>query len=307
MEVIVVDDHSSDSTVQVASSFPVQVMELKDHYWSSEYATGKKPAITLGVQKAKGEFILVLDADCIPTSIWIETHIHCALTQDSVFQTGPVLIKEAGNKWEWMQHFEFLTLMLITGAGLQLKKHGLANGGNMLFKKEAFGKVKGFEGNLHIPSGDDLFLVEKMKQHYPDQIHFVKNQNAIVLTPAKADLQSLLVQRLRWMKKNSQLKDHSIERTWWFVGLIHIWILVLLILTVAGILPFWILGTFLLLKWLADAWVIKAASKFSSVRNNWARFIPSQILYGWYLFQLLLQSIFKFTPTSTQSQRGFQS
>jgi cellulose synthase/poly-beta-1,6-N-acetylglucosamine synthase-like glycosyltransferase len=63
LEIIVVDDHSTDRTRQIASSFPrVQVIEAGEvpAGW-----TGKNNAVTAGSKLARGEWLLFTDADTI--------------------------------------------------------------------------------------------------------------------------------------------------------------------------------------------------------------------------------------------------
>src|ERR1700693_4466747 len=64
-EIIVVDDHSTDRTREIAQSFPgVRVIEAGPlpQGW-----TGKNNAVTTGARHAKGEWLLFTDADTIHT------------------------------------------------------------------------------------------------------------------------------------------------------------------------------------------------------------------------------------------------
>jgi glycosyltransferase involved in cell wall biosynthesis len=64
-EVIVVDDGSSDGAKDLAPQFP-QV-----HFYSIDHQ-GPAAARNFGVHNASGEIVLFTDADCVPTSDWIE-------------------------------------------------------------------------------------------------------------------------------------------------------------------------------------------------------------------------------------------
>jgi glycosyltransferase involved in cell wall biosynthesis/CMP-N-acetylneuraminic acid synthetase len=59
-EVILIDNHSTDRTLELAKQFNVAVLEIND------YRPGK--AINLGVQHSNGEIIVCLSGHCIPTN-----------------------------------------------------------------------------------------------------------------------------------------------------------------------------------------------------------------------------------------------
>ncbi len=63
LEIIVVDDHSTDGTVKVVQQFSsVRLLQLKEDNINSY----KKKAIETGIAAATGELIVTTDADCIP-------------------------------------------------------------------------------------------------------------------------------------------------------------------------------------------------------------------------------------------------
>ena len=66
-EVIVVDGHSTDKTVENARKFPVRV-------FYEEYHT-RAGACQIGVENAKGDYVAFTDADCIPERNWLENLI----------------------------------------------------------------------------------------------------------------------------------------------------------------------------------------------------------------------------------------
>ena len=67
-EVIVVDDHSEDNTLEVVERF------IQSNPWCrllSNLHSGKKAALTLGIESAKGSIIVTTDADCRISSGWL--------------------------------------------------------------------------------------------------------------------------------------------------------------------------------------------------------------------------------------------
>ena len=55
-EIIVVDDGSTDNTVAVASDYPCRVIE-------HQFNRGKGAAVQTGLSKARGEYLVVMDAN----------------------------------------------------------------------------------------------------------------------------------------------------------------------------------------------------------------------------------------------------
>jgi glycosyltransferase involved in cell wall biosynthesis len=67
VEIILVDSGSTDDTLKIASEYPVKII----HILSSEFTFGK--ALNLGIQAAKGDFIVIASAHVYPTDeFWIE-------------------------------------------------------------------------------------------------------------------------------------------------------------------------------------------------------------------------------------------
>lgn len=62
-EIIVVDDQSTDETVQVAQEFTVTISKTDLYNEDGSHKTGKSAACWVGAKQSKGEWILFLDAD----------------------------------------------------------------------------------------------------------------------------------------------------------------------------------------------------------------------------------------------------
>ena len=295
VEILVIDDHSTDETINKVLTLrdeSIQLLRLQ-HYPEYIFTPAyKKSAITLGVEKARHEMILVTDADCIHSKDWIRSVVYAFEQSNSRFQTAPVLLLPGRSLLEQMQELEMLVYALVTGAGIQSRWHDMANGANMAFTKKAFQSVKGFEGNYQYASGDDMFLVEKMRTAFPDHIHFAKSTAAAVLTKGKTSWSDLLKQRLRWASKNKGLANLHISMIWTFIGIFHFSMLLFLILAVFHLItwmPFLVLISF---KWVADYFVIQQAAAFFNRMSVLRNFILLQFLFTWYIIRLTVYMLF---------------
>jgi hypothetical protein len=176
--------------------------------------------------------------------------------------------------------------MLITCAGIRSGWHDMANGANMMFSKTAFQKVKDFEGNYHFASGDDMFLIEKMRAVYPDQIAFVKSDRAAVVTQGKKTWRALIAQRLRWAGKNKGLKNNVIRKVWSFVGTYHFFLTITLMAALLSLLPWKPFLILLIVKWLADYFVLNSAATFFKRADLVRLFVTLQLFYFWYILRI---------------------
>ena len=86
----------------------------------------------------------------------------------------------------------------------------MSNGANLGFEKTAFIAVGGYQGVDHIASGDDMFLMHKMKQTLHKPVGYLFHTDAIVLTAAMDTWKGFIMQRIRWASKARYYDDRSI-------------------------------------------------------------------------------------------------
>ncbi len=288
-EIIVIDDRSSDGTVELIKKMQsalVRIFQLTDFPEFIHPPAYKKSAIELAISMAQHDWIVVTDADCTHPSEWLRNVAYTQSITDAVFLAAPISYSSGHTMLEKMQEMEMSVLMLITAAGIRSGLHDMANGANMSFSKKAFLDVKGYEGNYQYPSGDDMFLIEKMRGAFPDRIAFVKSENAIVETLPKKDWSSFIKQRLRWAGKNKGLKSTVIQMIWAFIGVYHLMIFLAIVLAIFHLTSWWPLFIMLLMKWLGDIAVLNQATWFFRKRQLLYYFIPLQMMYSFYILIL---------------------
>jgi cellulose synthase/poly-beta-1,6-N-acetylglucosamine synthase-like glycosyltransferase len=222
-EVLVVDDHSTDNTAAIIKSYAshnVKLISLKDFISANEINSYKKKAIEISIQQSNGELIVTSDADCIFPKNWLTTIASFYETKRPVFIVMPVLISYGKKMIEVFQSLDFMTLQGITGASVHKKFHSMCNGANLAYTKEAFIAVNGFKGIDNIASGDDMLLMHKIYNQFPNNIEYLKSKEVIVKTNPVSTVQQFFNQRIRWASKADQFDDKRI-----FVVLIIVYFL----------------------------------------------------------------------------------
>ncbi len=241
-EIIVIDDFSEDNTAQIVESIQnthsnVQLLRLADFYQPGEMNSFKKKAIEKAVSMAKGDWIVTTDADCIVPMHWLSLYNAYIHKNNPVFVAAPVMFIKEHGLLNQFQVLDFLALQGITAASVGAGKHSMSNGANLAFEKSAFIAVGGYQGVDQIASGDDMFLMHKMKVTLSNRIGYLFHPGAIVLTKAMNSWKGFLMQRIRWSSKARYYDDHSI---FWVLVLVYLYNLSLLVLLFTG-LYYWLL------------------------------------------------------------------
>jgi cellulose synthase/poly-beta-1,6-N-acetylglucosamine synthase-like glycosyltransferase len=221
LEVIMVDDHSEDDTwekIWMLSSSTFALIRLQ----LPEETHGKKAAIATGVERASGELIVTTDADCKFSAQWISSIVNFYAATNAKFIAAPVKMIATKSFIGIFQSLDFLTLQGVTGASVFRKFHTLCNGANIAYQKSAFMEVNGFSGIDTIPSGDDMLLMYKIYQCYPADVHYLKNKDAIVETPAEPSVKKFFNQRIRWASKAVHYDDKKVFYVLLLVYLVNV-------------------------------------------------------------------------------------
>jgi len=233
VQVIVIDDHSTDRTAEIVTSFNnpnIQLIALNDHI-DQTINSYKKKAIETGIAHATGDWILTTDADCTAGKQWLSTLMSFQQQTNAALIAAPVKLDTRNNLLHIFQSLDFITLQGITAASVARKFHSMCNGANLLYSKQAFLDVKGFEGIDHLASGDDMLLMHKIAKQFPKQIEYIKSKEAIVTSKPANTWNNFWQQRIRWASKADKYDDRRIFRVLLLVYLVNFLILTLFILS----------------------------------------------------------------------------
>jgi cellulose synthase/poly-beta-1,6-N-acetylglucosamine synthase-like glycosyltransferase len=100
-----------------------------------------------------------------------------------------------------MQTVEFMSLIGAGAVSMHAGAPNMCNGANLMYEKQAFEAVNGFEGAWHLASGDDEFLMHKIHAAFPRRVRFLKDPETIVRTGAHETFKGFFYQRKRWASK----------------------------------------------------------------------------------------------------------
>ena len=280
-EIIVVDDFSTDTTPDIIKKMAcpnVKYIHLKN-------GGGKKNAITEGILYSTGTLIVTTDADCIINDSWLSTIAAFYEEKRPKMIIAPVLLTDTGNV-SFISHIQSQEMMVLTasaGASAYYDFPILCSGANLIYEKEVFIAVGGFEGSDQVLSGDDVFLMQKIHIAFSKGIKYLKSKEAIVYTTPEKHAYDALLQRKRWASKFFFYGFNHITLTAMLVFLTNFLIIISALLTLANIdyAPLFI--TSFSAKWVADGLLYYSASLFFEKKINPFIFLLNSLLYPVYV------------------------
>lgn len=220
VEIIVADDASEDDTARIvlemAATHPcIRYLRIDA---GENAAAPKKRALATAIGQASGELIITTDADCAMGPRWISRLVQQHVSTGQVFIAAPVQIKDTGSILSRFQALDFLTMQGITAAVVHRKLLNMCNGANLAYSKAAFDAVGGFNDIDRIASGDDMLLMQKLAERFPDAIGYCKSKDAIVATAPAPNWKAFYRQRVRWASKARHYKQPAM-----FWVLLHVY------------------------------------------------------------------------------------
>ena len=196
-----IDDHSEDNGAERVKQF-IENHNLVNWQIINNQGIGKKAALNTGIQASKSEIIVTTDADVRINKGWLEHLISPFMDPAIRLVAAPVMTSAGNGVFSDFQQIEWASLILMTQVSFAKGKPLMCSGANLAFRKKAFLEVEGYEGNTHIPSGDDEFLLKKMWVKFgASALDYLVSPLSLVKTHALKSPLDWIRQRSRWASK----------------------------------------------------------------------------------------------------------
>jgi len=204
LEIIIVDDQSTDKTGKLIDEFisspktPARrAGRFKKIITKKEIGRlkGKTNALANGLEAAKNEIIFTTDADCEVSPDWVKT-MASYYTKDVGMVNG-ITTQNAFNGFSGMQSLDFIYLLIAASATINLEKPISCIGNNMSYRKKTYYETGGYE-NLPFSVTEDfnlLMAIYKLKKY---KIVYPVDKGSLVTSLPCPDLKSLAHQKKRW-------------------------------------------------------------------------------------------------------------
>ncbi len=292
VEIILINDHSTDETKNLALKLAKEDTRLKVFDLAVDHINSyKKAAITQGISLSKGEIILQTDADCWVSPQWVSQML-AQFEKEVVFVSGPVYLV-AGKSWMGkFQSLESMGLVALGGGAMTAGHPNMCNGANMAYRRSAFEQIGGYTQIDQIASGDDELLMQKMRKHFPNGLRFAKCTQAIVRTHTLTHWKALRAQRIRWLSKARFYKNRWTNVIQLISYLAFCGFPFFLFGSIWDSSYLWYLLFISLVKLLADLAIMVPAARFFHNLRLLAYLIPLQVVYIVYVLWIGIRGNF---------------
>lgn len=209
LEIIVVDDGSTDNTYKV-------VKKIKGIKVLSKKHEGKAKALNFGLKYAKGEIVACVDSDSYPEKYALLKTIPL-FEKDVAAVTTSIFVKNARNLIQRLQRIEYLFIAWSRKILEHLNSIYVTPGPMSLYRKKILLKVGGFdEKNLT----EDIEIAWRLLKH---KYKIKMSLNAKVYTNVPKTLKKWWHQRIRWniggLQTNSKYFNLFLNKNFGNVGM----------------------------------------------------------------------------------------
>lgn len=197
IEVIIVNDRSTDSTGQIISDFIKDKPGFKTIIPTegSGSLKGKANAIDNAIEIAKGEIIITTDADCTVSPSWAKTI--ASYYKDNVGIVCGYTTQKADRFFSGMQAVDFIFLLTVAAGAMNLGRPNSCIGNNMSYRKSAYNEAGGYK-KIPFSVTEDFKLLMAIYELKKYKVIFPLDAGALVTSKPCPTFKSLYSQKKRW-------------------------------------------------------------------------------------------------------------
>jgi 1,2-diacylglycerol 3-beta-glucosyltransferase len=299
LEIIIVDDRSTDRTAEIVGRFTgkqahIRVLRIEDE---NGFLPGKTNAVMSAVEVSGGEILMFTDADCRVPPTWIENTV--SYYSDPSIGVVAGFTSLIGETWfEEMQALDWLVLTSVAAAATRLGFPVTAVGTNLSVRREAYDSVGGYR-EIPFSVTEDYALFHAVTSSGKWKARFPMDPATLVQSTPCYDWKQLYAQKKRWFTGGRGMDAKSL--------LIFAFPYVFNFLILLGVVfdPWWAVGLALAIKLLVD-YLLCLPATLAFRRHSLLFAYPLFEIY-YYIYVLIFPLLVIFGGEITWKERTFRN
>lgn len=195
-EVILMNDNSTDATESIARQFAQDYRNMAVHLVAEDpKLKGKANALAQGIDVARGDIIMITDADCVVPPTWIEETVRRYTPTVGVM--GGMTLQEARNHFEGVQSLDWAYLLGVAASTASLGVPLTSIGNNFSFRKEAYNAVGGYR-NIPFSVTEDYMLFQAIITKTDWDYRYPLDPDLLVMSKPCKNFREIVRQKHRW-------------------------------------------------------------------------------------------------------------
>ena len=212
LEILLVDDRSEDSTREIIQRFAQKYSFIKLIPIRAMIPglSGKQTAIHTAVQNARGEYILLTDADCQVPFSWVKEIIAYYDERTGMVCGQTELISQAQklSLWEGIQAIDWFYLLTAASGACGIGKPTSCIGNNLSFRKSVYQQIGGFP-KIGFSVTEDFALLDAVVRQTTWQVRFPISSKMTVQSHPVPTVKNLIAQRKRWLIGGKKVRPYG--------------------------------------------------------------------------------------------------
>jgi len=182
LEIVVVDDGSTDETSQILAEYQSRYAFLKAirHQRSWANSGGKKAALSKGIAASTGEILLFTDADCVAPADWASAMVAYFAPHVGLVVGFSPLVDPNDTLLGALLQIDSLVNGIVAAGSIGLGGAATCTGRNLAYRRQVYHQVNGFTDIMQSISGDDDLFLHVVHQRTRWHTRFALDKSSIV-------------------------------------------------------------------------------------------------------------------------------
>jgi len=261
LEIVLVDDASQDKSLEAMQEFKkiysnlvIQIISI-----SQSESSGKKHALSKGINAAKNDFLILTDADCFPVNKnWIK-EMSSYFSKDKSVVLGYGAYQKINNSFlNKLIRFETLLTAIQYFSYAKIGKAYMGVGRNIAYKKEEFIKAEGFSKHNHIISGDDDLFINQIATE--KNIAVCYSEQSFTMSNPETKLKNWIKQKRRHISTSNHYRGfHKFTLVLFYFSQLLFWSLAITLIILNNYL--FVVLSIILLRFLITYFILFLSAK----------------------------------------------